>query len=46
MEKKINKYLFDIKESIEAIESYLENAGSFEIYQKNKILSFAVRFSA
>ncbi len=41
MENKINKFLFDIKESIEAIESYLKNA-SFEIYQENKMLRRAV----
>jgi len=41
MENKINKFLFDIKESIEAIESYLKNA-SFKVYQENKMLRRAV----
>lgn len=42
MENKIYKYLYDIKVSIEAIESYLENADSFEVYLENKMLRRAV----
>ncbi len=41
MENKINKFLFDIKESIEAIESYIKNT-SFKTYQENKMLRRAV----
>ena len=36
MENKINKYLFDIKESIEAIEGYVEEVGDIESYSEDR----------
>ena len=38
MEKKIKKYLHDIKECIESIESFLGEARDFDVYEKNKLL--------
>ena len=42
MNNKIKKYLFDIKESIDSIESYLGEKRDFKDYQKNKMLRRAV----
>lgn len=36
------KFLFDIKESIESIESYLGDERDFNIYQNNKMLRRAI----
>jgi len=38
MQREIRKYLFDIKESIEAIEQFLGEKRDFTIYSKNKLL--------
>jgi len=38
MPHKIEKYLFDIKESIDSIEDYLGDRRDFFEYQKNKLL--------
>lgn len=38
----IYKYLFDIKESIDSIEKYLENKHNFNTYQRDKMLRRAV----
>ena len=38
MEHKIAKYLFDIFESIQSIESYLGNNKDYNEYSKNKLL--------
>lgn len=42
MEIEIRKYLHDIKESIESINSYLGENSNFSDYQKNKMLRRAV----
>ena len=42
MDNKVKKYLFDMKESIESIESYLEERRDFNIYRKNKMLRRAI----
>ena len=42
MEVKIKKNLFDIKESIESIESYLGEKRDFNLYQSNKMLRRAI----
>jgi len=42
MDNKVKKYLFDIKESIQSIESYLEDRRDFNIYRKNKMLRRAI----
>jgi len=42
MEHKIKKFLFDIKESIKSIESYLGDKRDFNVYQSNKMLRRAV----
>lgn len=42
MNNRIKKYLFDIKESINSIESFLGEKRDFEVYQKNKMLRRAV----
>jgi len=42
MNNRIKKYLFDIKESIDSIESYLGEKRDFKVYQKNKMLRRAV----
>jgi uncharacterized protein with HEPN domain len=41
MTDKTRKYLFDILESVESIESYIENIDFFQ-YQKNKMVRRAV----
>ena len=42
MNNKIKKYLFDIKESIDSIENYLEGKRDFKAYQNNKMLRRAI----
>lgn len=42
MKLEIKKFLFDIKESIESIESYLGDARDFNLYLENKMLRRAV----
>jgi uncharacterized protein with HEPN domain len=42
MEDKTKKFLFDIKESILSIESFLVGVTDFDEYQKNKMLRRAV----
>ena len=42
MKHEIKKYLYDIKISIESIESYIGDNTTFSDYQKNKILRRAV----
>ena len=42
MEIEIKKYLFDIKESIDSIETYLGGARNFNIYLENKMLRRAI----
>jgi uncharacterized protein with HEPN domain len=42
MKLEINKYLYDIRESIESIENYLGNKRDFGIYMENKMLRRAV----
>ncbi len=42
MDKGINKYLYDIKESIQSIESYLGEKRVFNIYMSDKMLRRAV----
>ena len=42
MEIEMKKFLFDIKESIESIESYLGDEINFIEYQSNKMLRRAV----
>jgi uncharacterized protein with HEPN domain len=42
MENQINKFLFDIKESIASIENYLQDISDFNDYQSNKMLRRAV----
>jgi len=42
MKHKIKKFLFDIKESIESIESYLGGKRDFNLYQSNKMLRRAI----
>ena len=42
MEHKIKKFLFDIKESIKSIESYLGDKRDFNVYQSNKMLRRAI----
>lgn len=38
MQRESRKYLFDIKESIEAIEEFLAGKRDFNIYRQNKLL--------
>ncbi|MFC0876670.1 DUF86 domain-containing protein [Saccharicrinis sp. FJH2] len=42
MELEIKKYLFDIKESIDSIESYLGGKRDFAIYMSDKMLRRAI----
>lgn len=42
MEIEIKKYLFDIHESIDSIEKYLENKRDFKVYMADKMLRRAV----
>jgi uncharacterized protein with HEPN domain len=42
MEESINKYLFDILESIKSIETFLGENKSFYDYQQNKMLRRAI----
>jgi len=42
MEHKIKKFLFDIKEAIKSIESYLGDKRDFNVYQSNKMLRRAI----
>jgi uncharacterized protein with HEPN domain len=42
MENEIKKYLYDISESIQPIESYLGDKRDFSVYQKDKMLRRAV----
>jgi uncharacterized protein with HEPN domain len=42
MDNKIKKYLFDIRESIESIESYLGDKRDYNEYLNNKMLRRAV----
>lgn len=42
MKNKIKKLLFDIKESIDSIESYLGDERDFNVYQSNKMLRRAI----
>ena len=42
MKHKIKKFLFDIKESIESIESYLGDKRDFNLYQSKKMLRRAI----
>ena len=37
MKNEIKKFLFDIKESIDSIENYLEGKKDFNVYQGNKM---------
>lgn len=42
MDKEINKFLFDIRESIISIDSYLGDKRDFNDYQSNKMLRRAI----
>ena len=42
MKIEIKKYLFDIKESIDSIESYLDGKKNFNVYLENKMLRRAI----
>ena len=42
MKNEINKFLYDIKESIDSIENYLGDKRDFKVYQNNKMLRRAV----
>ena len=42
MENKINKYLFDIKESVDSIQSFIGNKRDFKVYMNDKMLRRAV----
>ena len=42
MKPEIKKYLFDIKESIDSIETYLGEKRNFRIYAENKMLRRAI----
>ncbi|MGL4955877.1 MAG: HepT-like ribonuclease domain-containing protein [Bacteroidales bacterium] len=42
MQLEVKKWLFDIKESINAIESYLGDKRDFNIYSSNKMLRRAI----
>ena len=42
MDNEIKKYLFDIKESIDSIESYLGDKRDFNVYMSDKMLRRAV----
>ena len=42
MDNNVKKYLFDLKESIDSIESYLGYNRDFNIYMKNKMLRRAI----
>jgi uncharacterized protein with HEPN domain len=42
MENEINKYLFDIKESIDSIENYLGEKRDYNVYLENKMLRRAI----
>ncbi len=42
MNNEVKKYLYDIKVSIESIESYIEEKRDFNVYQSNKMLRRAV----
>lgn len=42
MKNEIKKFLYDIKESIDSIESYLGDKRDFKVYQNNKMLRRAI----
>ena len=42
MLRKVDRYLYDIKESIESIEEFLGENRDFSAYQKNKLLKRAI----
>ena len=42
MDERVNKYLFDIREAVDAIENYLGVRKSFRLYLSNKMLRRAV----
>lgn len=42
MENDIRKYLFDIKDSIDSIESYLGEKRDYNVYKSNKMLRRAI----
>ena len=42
MENEIKKYLFDIKESIDSIESFLGDQRDYKVYISNKMLRRAI----
>ena len=42
MDIKIKKFLFDISESIESIESYLDEKRDFNVYLRDKMLRRAI----
>ena len=42
MDKEIKKYLFDIKESVDSIESYLGEKRIYNVYKNDKMLRRAV----
>lgn len=42
MDNEIRKYLFDIQDSIDSIEKYLEEKHDFNVYIRDKMLRRAV----
>ena len=42
MDNKVKKYLYDLKESIDSIESYLGENRDFNVYMENKMLRRAI----
>jgi len=42
MDSTIKKYLFDIKESIDSIDTYLGDQRNFSVYRSNKMLRRAI----
>ena len=42
MKTNINKFLYDIQEAIESIESYIDEIKDFNIYKSNKMIRRAV----
>jgi uncharacterized protein with HEPN domain len=42
MDNQLQKYLFDIKESIDSIENYLGEKRDFNVYKSNKMLRRAI----
>ena len=42
MQCDVNKYLYDMKESIDSIDDYLEENRDFDEYQKNKLIKRAI----